>query len=223
MSRHFPSAAAVPTGPAFSERPKAVRAGAFAREPQWVPRRQLVNTPLPAQTRSWLFEEHSLTRRVQAACKGCFRVRLLSQGDERPMFNERRLLNMPDPALGMVRQVQLLCEGRPWIYGRTVIPLKTLSGARRRLAHLGERSLGAALFSNITLRRFEVQIARILPRHDLYRAATANLLEKPAEIWGRRSVFHVDHKPLLVSEVFLPGLVGCGPAEDSAAAEHLLV
>jgi chorismate-pyruvate lyase len=28
----------------------------------------------------------------------------------------------------------------------------------------------------------------------------------PEAIWGRRSVFYLAHKPLLVNEIFLPGI-----------------
>ncbi len=199
-----------------------MRAGRSAREPRWVPRRQLIAARLPSRARSWLFEPHSLTRRIQGACPGCFRVRVLSQRHERPMLNERRLLGIPDHALAVVRQVQLLCNDRPWVYGRTVIPLATLTGAQRRLSSLGSRSLGAMLFADSSLKRFEVQVAQILPWHDLYGAATFDLPRGPAAVWGRRSVFRTGDKPLLVSEVFLPPVLGEG-GEDSDGGEHLLV
>jgi len=178
------------------------------REPEWVPRRQLITAALPPRTRSWLFEPHSLTRRVQCACGGGFRVRVLDQRHARPMANERRLLGMPDRAVAVVRQVQLMCGDRPWVYGRTVIPLETLTGPQRRLSCLGNRSLGATLFADSSLKRFEVQVARVMPWHDLYDAATVGLALEPDAVWGRRSVFRTQGKPLLVSEVFLPPLVG---------------
>lgn len=187
-----------------------LHAGVFAREPRWLPKRRVPASAIPREVQGWLFDRDSLTRRVRACCPGCFRVRVLAQGMCRPMFNERRVLAMADHELGVVRQVQLLCEGRPWVFARTVIPLRTLRGPGRRLAWLGTRPLGEMLFANKTMRRFEVQVARILPDHDLFHAATANLRGKPGEIWGRRSVFHLHDKPLLVSEVFLPRLLANG-------------
>lgn len=135
------------------------------------------------------------------------------------MLSERRLLGMPHHAVAVVRQVQLMCGDRPWIYGRTVMPLSTLTGPRRRLSCLGARSLGAMLFADNTLKRFEVQVARVMPWHALYGAATVSLPAEPAAVWGRRSVFQTRDKPLLVSEVFLPPLIG----EDSDGGELLLV
>lgn len=184
--------------------------GVFAREPRWLPKRRIPPSAIPRDVQSWLFDRDSLTRRVRARCSGCFAVRVLAQELCRPMFNERRVLAMGDHELGVVRQVQLLCDGSPWVFARTVIPLCTLGGPGRRLTRLGTRPLGEMLFANKTMRRFEVQVARILPTHDLFHAATLNLRSKPAEIWGRRSVFHLHDKPLLVSEVFLPRLLAHG-------------
>jgi len=39
----------------------------------------------------------------------------------------------------------------------------------------------------------------------LFRRATERLAQQPKSIWGRRSVFNLHDKPLLVSEIFLPG------------------
>jgi chorismate--pyruvate lyase len=42
----------------------------------------------------------------------------------------------------------------------------------------------------------------------MFGRATRELKHRPQQIWGRRSVFRVGDKPLLVSEIFLPGLGG---------------
>jgi len=110
----------------------------------------------------------------------------------------------------IVRQVQLLCDGQPWIYARTVIPVTSLRGRLRRLAHLGTRPLGGMLFADRGMRRGTVQLARIRAGQALYVTATSGLQPPPAEIWGRRSVFRIAGKPLLVSELFLPGFPAAG-------------
>ena len=184
-----------------------LRTGVFTSEPDWLPRRRLVTTSIPEDALTWLFDPASLTRRVRAMCGECFRVRVLRQHYARPMFNERRVLAMADHERGMVRHVQLLCDGEPLVFARTVIPLSTLKGARRRLARLGDRPLGEMLFADKSLQRLEVQVARIGPAHDLFTDATASLRVKPAVIWGRRSVFRLKGKPLLVSEIFLPRIL----------------
>ncbi len=49
-------------------------------------------------------------------------------------------------------------------------------------------------------------MAEIKPGQRLFHTATARLKADPPSIWGRRSVFYLHDKPLLVSEIFLPGI-----------------
>lgn len=137
-------------------------------------------------------------------------MRVLSQAWGTPSIDEAQLLGMPAKQRAIIRQVQLLCNGQPWIYARTVIPVTSLCGRLRRLAHLGTRPLGGMLFADPGMRRGTVQLARIRAGQALYAAATSRLQQQPPEIWGRRSVFRIADKPLLVSEVFLPGFPAGG-------------
>jgi len=110
---------------------------------------------------------------------------------------------------GLIREVELLCSGKPCVFARTVIPVSTRRGKQRRLTRLGSRPLGAFLFADPTMRRGPVEISRMDRQHDLFRRATAGLQRPPAEIWGRRSVFYLGGKPLLVSEIFLAPPAAC--------------
>ena len=120
------------------------------------------------------------------------------------MSNEARALGMRRSSHVLVRQVQLLCNDVPWVYARTVIPRRTLTGRQRRLAHLKSRSLGAMLFADPTMRRGELQLVRLTARDKLHAIVTQRIDQAPAVMWGRRSVFTLSNKPLLVSEIFLP-------------------
>lgn len=151
----------------------------------------------------WLFDSASLTWRLQQVCGERFRVRLLGQRWQRPMRNERRRLGMASREYGLVRQVRLLCGDLPVVFARTVMPAATLKGRRRRLAHLGNRPLGAALFSDKSMRRDGIEIARLTPEHDMYTTALGCGQVRNRTLWGRRSVFFIDGRPLLVSEIFL--------------------
>ena len=102
----------------------------------------------------------------------------------------------------LVRQVVLCCNEQPLVYARTVIPVTTIQGAQRRYANMGNRPLGAMLFADRTMQREAVEVA-ILPATDVANQYTSS--NEP--IWGRRSVFRVSGKPLLVSEYFLPELL----------------
>jgi chorismate--pyruvate lyase len=136
-------------------------------------------------------------------------VRVLSQGWGSPLRSEARVLQLRRGERCLVREVQLLCDEHPWVFARTIIPATTLSGPQRRLARLGSRPLGAVLFADPSMRRGAVQIAAITARHGVFARAIRELKQRPQQIWGRRSVFRVAGKPLLVSEIFLPGISAC--------------
>ncbi|HFD92463.1 MAG TPA: chorismate lyase [Gammaproteobacteria bacterium] len=174
-------------------------------EPRWLPPAVLGRGRLPPALATWLLDDSSLTRRLQARCQGDFRVRVRSQGWERPLEDERRSLGMRRGVLAWVRQVHLLCDGRPWVYARTVIPATTLHGEQRRLLRLGERPLGAMLFADASVRRGALEVACIPSHQPLYHAALPGKGRRP--VWGRRSLFFFGARPLLVSEIFLPALL----------------
>jgi chorismate--pyruvate lyase len=179
----------------------------FPAEPRWAPVRYH-SEPLPSDKfLFWLLDSESLTARLRARCRGKLTVEVLSEAWQRPLRSERVALGMRDHEFGMVRQVRLLCSGTPWVYARTVIPGKTLRGRNRRLTRLGSKPLGEMLFTDKTMRRSEVEIGRLAPEHVLYGAALATDAPASESVWGRRSVFFINNKPLLVNEIFLPALV----------------
>ena len=104
-----------------------------------MPHRRVLRSRIPASLLHWLLDPASLTHRVRQACPGCFGVRVVSQGWARPTHDERRRLAMRRGERSLVRHVELQCDGRAWVFARTVIPAHTLTGARRRLARLGTR------------------------------------------------------------------------------------
>ena len=68
------------------------------------------------------------------ASGGRFRVRVMHQGWGRPLYSESRLLRTRRAEAALVREVELLSAGVPWVFARTLIPASSLRGpARRRL------------------------------------------------------------------------------------------
>ena len=177
------------------------------RATRWKPHRCFLRSSIPAGLSDWLLDRASLTRRLQQLCPGTsprgFRVQVLSQVRDRPRLDEAQVLGMQQGEMAIVRQVLLLCDGTPWVYARTVIPVTSLRGKLQRLASLGTRPLGGVLFADPGMRRGGVELAEIVPGQAVYAAATAHMRQPPAAIWGRRSVFRISGKPLLVSEIFL--------------------
>ena len=183
------------------------RFGQHAFEPIWRAKRLLFGQNIQPEIDFWLFDASSLTARILKACDQQFRVEVISQGWQRPMLNEAQSLDCQCEQYALVRQVYLYCGDTPWVFARTVIPSATLTGKEKHLAHLNTRPLGAVLFADPTMRRGEVEVAEVKPGQRLYQTATARLNKKPDSIWGRRSLFYLHSKPLLVNEIFLPEIL----------------
>jgi len=156
----------------------------------------------PKQLQSWLKESGSLTQRLLNACDKTFSVRVLKQYIRLVQQNEAQLLRIPLGSRVIIRDVHLLCGSTPWVYAHTVLPLSTLQGHQQRLAAIGNRPLGALLFADPSLQRGALQIVRLPTNHSHQITQTRN----PTTVWGRRSLFQLGKKPLLVSEFFLDAL-----------------
>ncbi len=138
-------------------------------------------------------------------CGKDFSVRVISQQWQKLNAEEASAMSLKHVRSALVRQVLLCCGGQPLVYARTVIPVTTVQGAQRRYANMGSRPLGAMLFADRTMRREDVQVAILPVSHE------SNLFTRADEpVWGRRSVFRVAGKPLLVSEYFLPDFIKYG-------------
>jgi chorismate--pyruvate lyase len=149
---------------------------------------------------AWLADSGSLTAGLITLSGGDFRVEVQRQHLAIPHLSEQRALGMRRPLLAMVREVVLIGEGKPWVFARSLLPVASLCGKLRHLRKQTNRPLGAFLFSQPHLQRSAISIARINDRHGYVPAR----LSGGKTLWGRRSVFYLDTKPLLVSEVFLP-------------------
>lgn len=186
--------------------------GRHRLEPRWQIHTPLARHGAPTALLDWLLDSTSLTSRLQRSCAGRFGVEPVYQAWQRPMLNEAHALGVRPHERCFVREVRLLCDGQPWVFARTVIPVRTLTGARRRLSRLGRKPLGAVLFADPTMRRSGIEVARLSPGQPLFERATAGLAQRPRAIWGRRSAFFLNHRPLLVSEIFLPPLADADDA-----------
>ena len=106
-------------------------------------------------------------------------------------------------ALALIREVILFGRDEPWVFARSILPLASLTGSLRHLRKQNNRPLGAFLFSQPQLQRSAIAVARISRDH----AYVPLDLAANQPLWGRRSVFYLQRKPLLVSEVFLPAFI----------------
>ena len=171
------------------------------REPSWRSLLSRSDRSVPKQWRDWLLDKGSLTQRLIDASDNRLSVQILNQRIDTPRFTERRALKLPPRRLTLIREVVLLANSTPWVYARSIIPLTTLTGRLRKLRHLDNQPLGALLFRDPTMTRGPVEVACHTNINAKLPIALGNIQKS---LWGRRSVFRLDAKPLLVSEIFLP-------------------
>ncbi|MEB6334085.1 chorismate lyase [Serratia rhizosphaerae] len=141
--------------------------------------------PVPAAINDWLMELGSMTQRFEKHCR-CVRVEPQREG-----FVSREELgeeaeHLPDSPRYWLREIVLLGDDQPWLLGRTVIPLETLTGPDQALVDLGTVPLGRYLFSSDALTRDYILVGR------------------QDRLWARRSRLRLAGKPLLLTELFLP-------------------
>ena len=170
-------------------------------EAHWQSYRRLPAYVVPARWRHWLLDRGSLTQRLMTASDGQFRVRILAQGIAKPRRSEAQILGIANHHLAVVREVILYGNDQPWVYARSVLPISSLTGRLTRLRKLDERPLGALLFADPSMRRGKLELASVQPSK-VPLPLELGIFDTP--LWGRRSVFYVADKPLLVSEIFLP-------------------
>jgi len=169
---------------------------------RWYRRHQLFNHSINSSLSAWLFDVSSLTARIIELCGNNFSVRVISQKWQTIDAEEASAMSLHHVHAALVREVLLCCNDKPLVYARTVIPSTTIQGAQRLYANMGNRPLGAMLFADRTMRREAVQVGMLSAEHEANGYA-----ETDEPVWGRRSVFRVAGKPLLVSEYFLPEIL----------------
>lgn len=160
--------------------------------------------------RPWLLDRDSLTRRIQLRCTA-FSVRHVRQRHGKAMPSERNMISLGTHSRALLRDVFLYCNDTPLVFAHSVLPAASLHGAWQGLGRLGDKPLGAALFSNPKVQRTPLCFKKLNRRHALYRLACSVLPDKPASLWARRSLFYLQGRPILVTEVFLPGILELRP------------
>lgn len=167
---------------------------------RWRNQKACISSAPNIETKSWLFDKRSLTARLINHCDGKFSVKVLSVCRGTPLPDEIKALNLTMRSRAIIRQVLLLCDGQPLVYARTIIPISSLRGPLRGVVLLGNKSLGAILFADKSMRRLPVEAALV----SRYQGHIPLPVAEP--IWGRRSVFILKQRSVLVNEFFLPAL-----------------
>lgn len=158
--------------------------------------------------RECLLDTGSLIKHLENFAPEKISLSLEAQSWKKPYIDESKILNLRSGSYSLLRETFLTCGTSPWVYARTIIPPGTLQGSRW-LAHLGNKPLGYYLFSDRLIYRGNIEIAELrtatIPYPPIYNLA----LEEDNILWGRRSIFYIKKKPLLLTEIFLPEAIKC--------------
>ena len=160
--------------------------------------------------RGWLTDEGSLTARLKARCPH-FAVQKLVSRIRSVNPDERSLAGLRGGRPGYVREVLLMCDGRPAIYAHSATSVRAVQGAWRGLRRQGLKPLGETLFAQRGIRRFSLSYRCLSPSHPLHRRLARHFGGVSAPLWARRSLFLRAGAPLWVTEVFLPAVFELAP------------
>jgi chorismate--pyruvate lyase len=155
---------------------------------------------------SWLRDRGSLTRRIQQRC-GKFALRGVRSCLARIALDESALLGIAPQRLAYSREVFLYADGQPVVFAHRAFAHAHLRGAWSAVRTLGNSPLGAMLFAHPLVERKPLHYRALRNTHPLYQRAVKVLKDPPHRLWARRSLFCLHDAPLLVTEVFLPGIL----------------
>lgn len=154
----------------------------------------------------WLRDRGSLTQHIRQRCKH-FAVRQVTSGLARIAYDESALLGIAPQSLAYTREVFLYADDQPVVFAHSVVAAQYLRGAWAAVRSLGNRPLGALLFAHPLVMRKPLHYKALRSPHPLYQRAADVLSNPPDRLWARRSLFYLHGAPLLVTEVFLPGIL----------------
>lgn len=157
---------------------------------QWFEAKQ-ANWP-DTQTRDWLCEQGSLTRFLKLASDGQFRVQVLEE-HEQTIANallRSEFGPLAEEHCVWSRKVALYGRGQPWVLAHTLMPAHSELSELKQVRELGSKPLGEFLFDHPDLQRSHLHFTNL-----------------PSGIWGRKSLFFLFGKPIMVAEFFLPELL----------------
>jgi chorismate--pyruvate lyase len=110
----------------------------------------------------------------------------------------------------LVREVLLCLDKIPVVFAQTEIPGSTLADTQAdtqaNLSEIGNNSLGKILFQDPSMRRDKIEVTSFSAGSVLHNFCQEIEQNTDKTLWARRSLFYINNKPLLVSELFLPAL-----------------
>ena len=119
--------------------------------PHWTARLDECLPEAPPAAAAWLFEPGLLTERLRACCDGQPGLSVISEAEAPIAACDAAVLQASGNA-AFVREIELTCDGRPWVFAQTLI---RLTDDGKNLRWLGG---GSPFAANHTFNKnFEVQ------------------------------------------------------------------
>lgn len=156
--------------------------------------------------RFWLIDNGSLTARLKARYTD-FAVQPVLLKNAKALTDEPVLLGLKTNQHALIREVILMGKNQPVVFAHSVLPHASLRGAWHGLGRLGNKPLGAALFSNAKVKRTPLEYKKLSRQHPISMRVAEHIKTSPKALWARRSVFQLNCAKILVTEVFLEQLL----------------
>ncbi len=153
---------------------------------------------------AWMTEPYELATAMRRVCRE-LQVKICYQGMALCYDDELQRLGI-QTVEHFVREVFLEGDAVPFCFARTVIPVHTYQHYKEQFDGLEDRLLGKTLLypQSNRVRRSQFEYAVVEVNHPYFLKCAVDRAEK---LGARRSVFYLEeHYPLLITEIFLPGI-----------------
>lgn len=165
------------------------------KETQWVPIQQLEISNIAEGFINFIQLQTSLTHAIKKLAKDKFELRLLHQSWMQNDSSRKEVV--------FVREIFLIGDDTPWIYGRSVIP-KTTYFAQPTIQSLQLKPLGDVLFNAEKISRDPFLYTKLTKEYIEYQQVAHHLSFSSSFLYARQSTFWLDKNPLFLMETFLP-------------------
>ena len=113
-------------------------------------------------------------------------------------------------AIGHKLEVLVCLNQVPLVMAHSIIPTTSSCGSNHPILRLGKRPLGAVLFAKThqhSKQKARREIAHLDQHNVLWKKSAKRYPDLPSPVWGRRTLYSLKGRPLLVTEIFLPSLL----------------
>lgn len=127
-----------------------------------------------------------------------------TQGVTQVFTSDRAYLSLVPGARVHGREVIIMVNGMPWMYGRSYVPTEDNKRASHAVSQLGSASLGRLVFTDPTTRRSAFKFIHLNKLHWTHQRMRALGYTIPDQVVGRISTIFWQGQRIALEEVFFP-------------------